>query len=595
MNSIYNAYIPGVIFAVTVIWALCIKHRSYKRNRIFTPTNVFAVGVFLSCVAIFIPIYKEAYIDDVVWLGYVKTFFNSVHHAIRLFVVDSDFEIIQNAVSGKTGFVAYFYTILSALLFVLAPVTTFGFILSFFKNVSAYKKYLGCFFSDVYIFSELNSKSVELANSIYKKYPESRLVFTDVSENNKEVTYELVERARELDAICFKKDVVTLKLRVHWHRKKMLFFAISEDESKNLKHALNIMKQYGDVKNTELYVFASGKDSELALSKEVYRENMKVRRINPIRFLTYDLLYTMGKEIFDKAILNDNGEKEISAVVLGMGEHGVEMLKALSWFCQMDGYFIRLNGFDMNTSAESSFKVKCPELMDEKFNNKHVYDDAKYFIKIHSDMRTDTKEFYDKLENLGDVSYVYVSLGDDKVNIETAINVRAIMKKRGLSPIIHAVVYDSDKNEALRDAKCMGETDEETCKIRYVGDLKTLYSERVILRYELEKLALARHMNNMNAKEVEFWKYEYNYRSSMSSAIHIEIRKKCGMPGADKQLKERSDDEMNVLRVIEHNRWNAYMRTEGYSKGDKDHVAKKHNLLVPFEDLPPEEKIKDDV
>ena len=593
MDKYFFAVIPGTIFIFTIILAFLIGKRKYKSKRILTPTNVLAVGIFLTCVAIFIPVYKDVYINDIVWLRWFKTACISIHHAIRLFVVDSDFEIIQNIVSGNKNSIAIFYTVLSALVYVLAPVMTFGFILSFFKNISAYKKYVGCFFRNVYIFSELNSKSIELANSINNSNSKSKFVFTDVFEKNEETTYELIERARELGAICFKKDILSLKLGFHWNGKKMTFFSIGEDENENIKQALSIIKQYGDTKNTELFVLATGKDSELVLSKANYGEHMKVRRINPIRSLTYDLLYNMGREIFDKAASNDSGEKEISAIVLGMGEHGFEMVKALTWFCQMDEYFVRINGFDMDKNAESLFVAKCPELMQDEYNDKHVYDDAKYYIKIHPNMYVGTTEFCDKIKEMKHISYIYVSLGDDKKNIETAINIGAIMKKMGMNPIIQAVVYDSDKNDALQNAKCMGESDKETCKINFVGDLKTIYSEKIILRSKLEKLALERHLNH--SAESEFWKYEYNYRSSMASAIHIETRRACGMPGADKPVKERSEEEMNKLRVIEHNRWNAYMRTEGYSFGDKNHVSKTHNLLVPFHQLPPEEKLKDDV
>ena len=52
--------------------------------------------------------------------------------------------------------------------------------------------------------------------------------------------------------------------------------------------------------------------------------------------------------------------------------------------------------------------------------------------------------------------------------------------------------------------------------------------------------------------------------------------------------------------MLEHNRWNAYMRSEGYVYGGtpepegRNDLAKMHNCLVRFELLSPEDKAKDD-
>ena len=64
---------------------------------------------------------------------------------------------------------------------------------------------------------------------------------------------------------------------------------------------------------------------------------------------------------------------------------------------------------------------------------------------------------------------------------------------------------------------------------------------------------------------------------------------------------ERTEEEKQLLRVIEHRRWNAYMRAEGYcysgsrDKQSRNDLAKLHNDLVPFDLLTEEEKAKDDV
>ena len=131
-----------------------------------------------------------------------------------------------------------------------------------------------------------------------------------------------------------------------------------------------------------------------------------------------------------------------------------------------------------------------------------------------------------------------------------------------------------------------------------MGDMKTCFSESVILNSEVEEAALRRHLKW--GKESDFWLYGYNYRSSIASAVHRKMKILCGIPGADKPPEERSDAERIPLRILEHCRWNAYMRSEGYiyagttAESGRDDLVKKHHCLVPYWDLPPKEQEKDD-
>ena len=113
----------------------------------------------------------------------------------------------------------------------------------------------------------------------------------------------------------------------------------------------------------------------------------------------------------------------------------------------------------------------------------------------------------------------------------------------------------------------------------------------------MEKLALERHLKW--GKEEEFWQYEYNYRSSMASAIHMKARIDCGFLAAGKKENELTPMERDSLEILEHKRWNAYMRSEGYvysgshEKSSRNDLAKMHHDLVDFESLTEEEKRKD--
>ena len=92
-----------------------------------------------------------------------------------------------------------------------------------------------------------------------------------------------------------------------------------------------------------------------------------------------------------------------------------------------------------------------------------------------------------------------------------------------------------------------------------------------------------------------FWRYDYNYRSSVASVIHSKMKKECNIPGSTKSISERTDAEKRFFRELEHKRWNAYVRSDGFVYAPiRDKLAKTHNLLVPFDKLTYEEQIKDD-
>ena len=73
-------------------------------------------------------------------------------------------------------------------------------------------------------------------------------------------------------------------------------------------------------------------------------------------------------------------------------------------------------------------------------------------------------------------------------------------------------------------------------------------------------------------------------------------------------MKDRREKDFSILPlpracdgVMPRNRWNAYMRSEGFiysgstDKASRNDLAKIHNDLIPFEGLDEEEKRKDSI
>lgn len=585
------------VVLVPVAFSIYLLVGKYKRGRKLNVLHVMIAACFVLAVILCIPPNAAIYAGEETVV--IKTIVIAFQKAIRVFGADGMYEEVFANIGAAPGGIANAYVTLVLAVQFLAPLLTFSFVLSFFKNVSARIRYAFSYFRDVYIFSELNQKSFILAADILKHHKGAQIVFADVFVKDDEEMSELVQCAREIGAICFKKDIATISFGFHSETSQMYFFAIGDDEMENVNHALKLIGDYNMRKETHLYIFSDGVEGELLLAGKE-KGFMKVRRMNEVRSLVSRILYEEGGRIFESAVSMENSEeKQISAVIVGMGSHGTEMLKSLTWYCQMDGYHLKINAFDKEELAEERFTALCPELMSADYNGVSIPGEAEYTITVHAACDVTTQEFAEKIAKIQDATYVFISLGSDEANIQAATNLRMRFERVGAKPVIHAVISSQEAKEALRTVR---NSAGQAYNIEFVGDMESAYLEKVVMDSEIEEDAFARHKAYCNGdpdKEEDFWRYEYCYRSSMASAIHSVARKKCHIPGADKKENELTDKEREILESLEHRRWNAYMRSEGYvysgspDKSSRNDLAKMHHDLVVYSALDPDEKRKD--
>lgn len=576
-----------LIFIVSYV----INRKKRAKKKKYNLFNSLFAGVFMSAFFAFMP--TRIATAELSVLGYLRATFLSVFNSMQAFTLGCEFENVAESMEHCPDSLLLVYQIWIAVIFVLAPLFTFGFILSLFKNVSSYLKLLCSFNKDLYVFSELNDKSLTLASDIKSNNFKAMIVFTDVFEDNEEKIYELIEKAKNLGAICFKKDILVIDFKKYSFSKSISFFTISANQTENLTQTIKLIENNKNRDNVHLYVFSTEIESELLLAT-ADKGKVKVRRINEVQSLINRILYERGEVLFETAKKDADGNKHISAVVVGMGNHGREMIKSLSWFCQMDGYRLEINAFDRDKLAEEKFVALAPELMSDTYNGVDIPQEAQYNIKIWPEIDVQTSTFARKIADIKNATYVFVALGNDERNISTAVSLRMYFERLHIHPVIQAVVHDSQQKRALENIKNYRG---QSYDIEFIGDVESSYTEKVIIDSDLESEALARHLKW--GKEEEFWTYEYNYRSSMASAIHMNARIKCGIPGADKREEDLTEEERDIIEILEHRRWNAYMRAEGYifsgskDKSSRNDLAKMHHDLVDFSSLSDEDKRKD--
>lgn len=586
-----TCFIVSIAFLFLAV--ICAVHagKNYRGDRFFTPFNSLLAGVFLAVFACMVPVFAGMLEKDA---GFVfKLCIYDILQTVQVFTVNVGGDFILDNINSSATAISGVYSTYVSFLFFVAPIFTVGFIISLFKNVLAEISFRLHYRGDVYAFSELSEKSLILAQSIRSSHKRAVIVFTDVNRDAEDSVSEYIEAAKQIRAIVFQKDILTVDFSRHSKSADLTFLLIGEKESDNILQSLKILEMYNRRKNTNLFVFSAGSEGELLLSNAEKGE-IKVRRVNEIRALIYRFLYEEGEVLFKSAIKNSETPKAINAVVIGLGKYGTEMMKALSWYCQMDGYSIHIYGFDADDNAEDRFSALCPELMSEKYNGVHIPGESDYTIRIYSGVDVRTKTFAELFTAIPDVSFVFVCLGNDADNINHSANIRMLSERIGNKPIIKTVVSSTEEKNALA-----GTTNYrgQNYGIEAIGDIETSYSEEILLGSELEHLALERHLKW--GQEEEFWQYEYNYRSSMASAIHMKARIACGIPGAGKKEEDLTPEERDIIEPLEHRRWNTYMRSEGYvysgspNKSSRNDLAKMHHDLVDFESLTEEDKRKD--
>ena len=568
------------IAAITTALSVFFAAAKRKGGRLLTPLNTLLGGVFVSVFVSMLPIYAEEAAGGS--FSVTKNILFSLLNTFQIFTINSDRSaILESVMTGSEALTAAYVLYLS-FVFVIAPILTFGFIVSFFKSASAYIKYLLCFFKDMYIFSDLNERSLALGADIKRNRKGAVIVYADAFANEGEKPSELTEQARNMGAICFKRDITDTNLRLHSRSSQVRFFTIKEDEQRNIEHSLKLISAFRSRSGTWLYAFSTGIESELLLAN--IKGAIKVRRVNEIKTLINRILYTDGYDgdgrhvIFRGAKAAEGADyRTISAIIVGMGRHGTEMLKALAWFCQMDGYRLEIDAFDRDELAEDKLAALCPDLISGEYNGKYIEGEANYTIRIHPGADVTARTFRNMITERTSTTYAFVSLGSDEANIRTAVELRMLFERMNIHPDIQTVVYSTEKKDSLKGIKNFKGAE---YAIDFI-DMESTYSDRFIIQSKLEEAALKLHCSNEGCIEENFWGVEYNYRSSVASAMHIKAREACRIP---EEIKPE----------VEHRRWNAYMRSEGYIFNDtRNDLGKMHHDLIDYSSLLSKEAQKD--
>ena len=193
----------------------------------------------------------------------------------------------------------------------------------------------------------------------------------------------------------------------------------------------------------------------------------------------------------------------------------------------------------------------------------------------------------------------------DNKNLDSAIDLRRLfIRDYERKPIINIWIQNEYKKEQVN--KLINEN-QTAYDINAFGSIKDMYFDNKIVDSEIEKIGEKIH-KAFHGNPADYYLNEYNKRSSRASGLHVKyklysILRENYSNNLNENLKMfrkiYTEELEELLAKNEHERWNAYMRTIGYTKATiddvrnyypilkdhKDYLGRRHPALVSFEEL----------
>lgn len=589
---IYISLALGSAIFIAILIRIAVKSKDFSAC-----VSQVLIGVWLMEIVLILPIFLKTY-------SAVPALISSFLYGLKCLAGRQSIDLIFE--SGLNGVPKLLYHSLHYIAFVAAPVVTSSLIISFFGDASDRIRYWLTFRTTCHVFSELNDEAIALADSIKNKNENNIVVFC----NTKNINNVQKKQARNIEAILL--HTTSDKFKILRRYRKISFYQINRDEDENINNSLLLIKNHREIdcKGSEsegimIFAFISSYTKTQILESVDYG-HLKVYIVNVTLLTCYNQL--------KKVTLYQNCRENniVSALIVGAGDTGLEFLKAICWCGQILDCGLEINVFDKDAvKIEKEFFAACPELhLDE------------YAIRFVSSDATCT-DFEEKLNaHCKNTSYAVLAMTDDDLNIDTALYLRGYFLRSNLEavrdPVINARVRNTMKNEHLFFIS--------NKNINLFGSLDDTYSIDKIVDSKIEQMAKSIHsyyslphdnkLDEKTKKEAmkDYYGKEYNRRSSMANALHIQYKLfSCDvMKAHENKLTFTHSEEYHSkisanaelktrLAKLEHRRWNAFMRSIGYrsieaskihyytQKGQKksyiNTVALLHPCLVEWDEL----------
>ncbi len=591
-----------ICLLISIAIAIVVIRVAFDKNMGKTRMLYVMAGCLLISYLLYIPAFWNQYEP-------IAALFGCLINTMQVISMDADYLAFYDLIVSKLGLGLYsrfYFAFLAAMHFLLpivSAMTAVTVILSCLTQMRVgllkrHRKHL-------YVFSQINEKSIVLARDIYNHDNRSDILFLhdpdaeDYSDLQQEMHCSIINEPIE-------------NVHPDMRRRSVHFYCLSEDHEKNLTDALTVLSWLSpqDRKRQEkahIFLFTADPMAEMLIDS-VQKGAVEISLINEQRTDAYNLLERYP--LYRYANGND-----IHVLLCGFSDEGDAFLRAAAWCGQVAGYRLRFSVLDKNLSdREADFKAAYPSLFTGRYDIT--------FYNWNNELE------YQRIvrEHCADASYVVISCDSERESIEKAVGLRRFFYKADgrfchKPPIF--VYLENDEKAAAVAALTTAEARVDrrmSYDIIPYGMANELFTYQNITDSDLELLSKNVHLvyeDIFSEGEIDvadalerYNLFEVNKSSNRANALHI--RYKLAMLGLDYtddpdaeevDLADYLDAEtLERLTVAEHDRWMAFLETEGWEESTIDQVnayketgiskgrhncplLKLHPYICPFDEL----------
>lgn len=561
-------WIVCAILSATII-ALGVKTLTNKKNGSFRVVLVTAC-LFVATYIVYIPVYVSSF--DV-----LSGLIGNLVHVLQVVTIDTEimqfYDVIINGV-GNLAFAKVYILLLGILHVSLPSIAALTAVTVLFRCFSS----MQLFFANggkktMFVFSEFNERSFHFAKSLRKT--KGSIIFAGSSEDSLNNVNDT-----NYGFIFMEESISELKIRSK-KGKEIHLFCISEDEDLSLAHTLQLIEKFSGLEESEqehIHIYQFSKDQDYSVYIDSANKGaLDVHCVNEYEKLVYNLL--------DKHPLFQYANSDIHVLLHGLSSINIIALKAIAWCGQLCGFTIKLSVVGIHITKQiDALKIAVPGLFTMRYN-----------INFY-DCKTE-KEIVDIIKTqCGDANYIIVSEETDNDTMNRGIVLRRLFYGVDASfsncPPIFCYIKEPSKFNIVKNLST-AESNQKR-KMSYdlmpFGSISEVYEYEKLVDSDLEKIAKNVHLayeeifsdSPIDVKEAlkRYNIFEVNKRSNRANALHIRYKLNLlGLDYTDREDVEEvdintffTDEHLEKMSISEHDRWMAFLETEGWIQSTKEDV-----------------------
>ena len=564
--------ICGTVSAILIIIGAVIY---FTKKKDALRIVVLLLCLFAATYIIYIPYYHTTY-------NFLMGILSNFIHLLQVVTIDTNITDLYDEVFAGIGnpVIANIYVALLGILHISLPTLSaltavtilfrcFSSLLLFFAN---HRK------RPMFVFSEYNERSLQLCKSLAQT--KCDIVFAGSNSDS------LTNENNGLRGVIFKEESIS-EIDVHCRKnKEVYFFCIAEDEDQALSQSLQLIDKYAgknECVQTHIHIYEFSRHQDFSVFVDsANKGRLDVQCINEYEMLVYDLL--------DRYPLTYYAKSGIHVLLHGLNELNIVALKAIAWCGQLNGFSLKISvaGIDIEDKIRD-LELTTPGLFTDR-----------YSIRFYN--CRNEKEVIDAIsKNCADANYIITSGQSDNTTMQEALTLRRLFYKLDREfqycPPIFCYIQDPSKFHITQNLATAESNPKR--KVSYdlipFGSLEDVYAYKKLVNSDLELLAKNIHLayeeifsdGEINVEEAlkRYSIFEVNKRSNRANALHI--RYKLNLLGLDYTAEDTdqavtlkdfyTDDVLEQLSISEHDRWMAFLETEGWIPSTKEDVLSYRN------------------